>query len=115
MKMRQLPTLALFKRVDVVALHGNAYHLHVFVVPLTKDQLHEVDDKKNPATKVPSPPTHAHIRAHTQQHSQTMFSHVVMQMHRLPMAGSTKNTIITIDINTTTKFPMADVGRAVSA
>ena len=38
-QMRQLPTLALFEAVNVVALKGNSYMLHVFVLPLGDENI----------------------------------------------------------------------------
>ena len=45
-QMRQMPTLALFEGVDEVSLHDNSYLLHVFAVPLTREQLALVHAKK---------------------------------------------------------------------
>lgn len=44
--MRQFPTFALFENVDEVALHDNIYCMHIFVVPLNKEQLDLVASKE---------------------------------------------------------------------
>lgn len=41
-QMRQLPTLALFEAVDVVALKGDSYMVHVFVLPLSEAEIAKV-------------------------------------------------------------------------